>query len=230
MAISTPTAIGNNNTTGTSVTSLAITTTGNISAGDLVLVAIVNHGATSVLPTSVVDSGAANVYTLISIYEGTALATTIAYCSNAAAVASGGTITVSYASARHIAMVAYIVTGAATSAFDVSATNTQTTNTALTTATTAATAQNNELIFAAFGWSGARMLTAVAPYTAGTRVESAGATIRGVCAEWKIVSSTGTQIATATLNNTSVSGSVIATFKEAAAAAGTMTGMKYWGP
>jgi hypothetical protein len=223
MAIGNPVEIGRNHTTGTASTTLAITLATAVSAGDLIIVVAVNHNTAAVVATDVSDSGGTNAYTLITVANASACSALLAYQGNAAALSIGATITVTYPSARNIAAIAYKVSGAAASPFDVSATNAQASATALTVGPTGTTAQANELVIGCFTWSGTHTITAGNPYTAGTKEEST-TTIRGVAAEWKIVSATGTQTATATLNTASVGAHIVATFKEASGSTFTEAG------
>lgn len=214
MALGTPVDVGNNATTGTAVLSLALTLTADVAAGSLILVAIANHNSAAVVPDSVIDT-AGNTYTLISAANATAVSATLAYCTNAAPLASGDTITVTYSSTRNIAMRAYSVSGSASSAFDQSATNTAGTGTNASVGPTSTTTQADELIFAVFGYQNTRTFTPGSGYTAGTKTETTS-TIRGVVAEWKIVSATGAQTADGTWNTSTTYAGVVGTFKAAA--------------
>lgn len=214
MAIGTPADVGSNATSGTAVTSLAITLSSGIADGSLILVAIANHNSAAVVPDSVTDT-AGNSYTILSAANASAVTANLAYCANASALSAGDTITVTYSTTRHIAMRAYSVSGAAASAFDVSATNTAGSGSSASVGPTGTTTQANELIFAVFGYQNTKTFTAGATYTAGTKTETTS-TIRGVVAEWKTVSSTGAQTADGSWNASTTYAAVVGTFKEAA--------------
>ena len=212
MAIGTPADVGNNATTGTAVLSLSITLSAAIAAGSLILVSISNHNSAAVVPDSVTDT-AGNTYTLITAANSNAVTAVLAYCVGASALASGDTITVTYASPRHIAMRAYSVSGiVASSAFDVSATQAAGTGTAASVGPTSTTSQADELVFATWAYQNSRTFTAGSGYTAGTADETTS-TIRGRVAEWKIVAATGAQTADGTWNTSTTHAGVVATFK-----------------
>ena len=212
MAIGTPADVGNNATTGTAVLSLSITLSAAIAAGSLILVSISNHNSAAEVPDSVTDT-AGNTYTLITAANSNAVTAVLAYCVGASALASGDTITVTYSSARHIAMRAYSVSGiVASSAFDVSATNAAGSGTAASVGPTSTTSQADELVFATWAYQNSRTFTAGSGYTAGTADETTS-TIRGRVAEWKIVAATGAQTADGTWNTSTTHAGVVATFK-----------------
>lgn len=214
MAIGTPADVGNNATSGTAVTSLAITLSSGIAAGSLILVAIANHNSAAVVPDSVTDT-AGNTYTILSAANSNAVTANLAYCANALALSAGDTITVTYSVTRHIAMRAYSVSGAATaSVLDQQATNAAGTGTSASVGPTGTTTQANELVFAVFGYQNSKTFTAGGPYTAGTKTETTS-TIRGVIAEWKTVSATGAQTADGSWNSATTYAAVVGTFKEA---------------
>lgn len=214
MAIGTPTDVGNAATTGTAVLTFSITLTANIAAGSLILASIVNHNTAAVVPDSVTDT-AGNAYTLISAANSAAVTAALAYCSNALALSAGDTITVTYSTTRHIAMRAYSVSGIASSAIDVSATQTAGSGTSASVGPTGSTAQADELVFATWGYQNSRTFTAGSGYTAGTKDETTS-TIRGRVAEWKIVSATGAQTADGGWSSATTHAGVVATFKGAA--------------
>lgn len=95
MAIGTPADLGHTQVNGTN-TSLAITTTANILSGDLIVV-ISTGGSNSVNMSACTDSGGVNVYTVIAA-SATAPTSNVAYCANATALASGGSITATFPS------------------------------------------------------------------------------------------------------------------------------------
>lgn len=214
MAIGTPADVGSNATTGTVVTSLAITLSSGVAAGSLILVAIANHNSAAFVPDAVTDT-AGNTYTIVSAANSNAVTANLAYCANAAALSAGNTITVTYSTTRHIAMRAYSVSGAAASAFDQSATNAAGSGTSASVGPTGTTTQANELVFAVFGYQNSKTFTAGTGYTAGTKTETTS-TIRGVIAEWKTVSATGTQTADGSWNSSTTYAAVVGTFKEGA--------------
>jgi hypothetical protein len=217
----TPTDIGTNATTGTAVSSLSITTTSAIAAGDLILVAIANHNSAAVVPDSVTDS-AGNTYTLLTAANSSAVSAALAYCSNATALPAGGTITVSYSTSRHIAMRAYTVGTMATSAFDVSAANAAGSGTSASVGPSATTSQADALVVAVFGYQNSRTFTAGSGYTAGMKTETA-TTVRGVVAEWKTVAATGAQTADGTWSASTTYAGVVGAFKVNATSAKSAT-------
>lgn len=224
MAIGTPIELARNHSSA-AVSTLVLTLGAAVSAGDLILVVSVNHNTTTVVPSGVVDSGGVNAYTPVTVANSGGSGAMLAYCGNAGALAINDTITITWPSTRNVAAIAYKVSGAATAPFDVSATNPGASSTSLTTTATATTAQANELVMACFTWSGTRTFTGDVAngYTAGTKEESV-TTIRGVCAEWKVVSATGAQTALGTLNSASAYCGIVATFKEGGASTFTEAG------
>ena len=212
MAIGTPADIGNNATTGTAALTLSITLASGVAAGALILVSIANHNSAAVVPDSVTDT-AGNTYTLITAANASAVTATLAYCVNASALSAGNTITVTFSSTRHIAMRAYSVSGiAASSAFDVSATQAAGSGTSASVGPTSTTTQADELVFASWAYQNSRTFTPGTGYTAGTKDETTS-TIRGRVAEWKIVSATGAQTADGTWSASTTHAGVVATFK-----------------
>lgn len=119
MAIGTPTQIGTNQASGTS---LVITTTANIVTGDMVIVWC-GGGSNNTAPTSVSDSSG-NTYSLVAAGGATAEIIGVVFCVNAIALNSGGTITVNFggASANH-AVSAFKVSGMNTTLAEVRDTN-----------------------------------------------------------------------------------------------------------
>ena len=217
MAIGTPADCGNA-ATSSAQTSLSVTLSSAIAAGSLILVEISNHNSGTVVPDSVTDS-AGNTYTLISAANSSAVSATLAYCVNASALASGATVTANFPSSRNAAMRVRSVGGMATSsAFDVSAINASGSGTSASVGPTSATSQADELIYAVFAYQNSRTFTAGSGYTAGAQTEST-TTIRGVVAEWKIVSTTGAQTPDGTWDTSATYAAVVATFKGATATA-----------
>ncbi len=168
---------------------------------------------------------AGNTYTLISAANSSAVSATLAYCVNASALASGASVTANFPSSRNAAMRVRSVGGMATSsAFDVSAINASGSGTSASVGPTSATSQADELIYAVFAYQNSRTFTAGSGYTAGAQTEST-TTIRGVVAEWKIVSTTGAQTPDGTWNTSATYAAVVATFKGATATAKSASDM-----
>lgn len=214
MALSYVGTRGSNNTSATTSTTLAVAVTSAISGGDLIVVFISNHN--NVAPTSVTDA-ASNTYTLVNISNGTTVTGTIAYCANCSPLASGQSITATWASGRFASMIVHEFAGAASGAADKTATATGA-SASPSVGPTAATTQADELILGLFAYSNPHTFAAGAGYTALTGVESTG-TVRGVACEYKIVAATGAQTAAGTFNSSATYAGVIITIKQAAAGA-----------
>lgn len=128
-----PVDLGNNSTTPSSVTSLALTTTATINIGDLVVVGFgMNGSATNA--TACVDSGGVNTYAMIN-GSSSSPTTELAWSLATAQVNSGGTITCTGITATSLrkAITAFKVTPTIAPTIDgiapATVSNTSTTNT-----------------------------------------------------------------------------------------------------
>jgi hypothetical protein len=154
-AIGTPVALGSNSDNSTTTTKV-VTTVANINAGDLVLCVWTSNNT---LTPTFADSGAVNVYTVVSPNSSGANSVVYAYVANASAVASGGTITATYAStAARKGMTCVAVSGIATAnARDTLPASTTTSFTTTTTATninTGALTNPKNILFAGVNTTG----------------------------------------------------------------------------
>jgi hypothetical protein len=169
MAIGTPTSLGTAIAGTTAASSKVFTTNAAIVAGDLVVVAIGWYSSGGFTVSGVVDSGSTNSYvSAVSVSSGGGIPSGVAlyYVKNATALASGGTITVTWSgSVASQSIMAYRVTGIDTvSPLDKTSTAASASGGDLSVAT-GTLGQANEIIFGAAGG-----------YNVGTYTESSGFT------------------------------------------------------
>lgn len=204
-----------------SVTSVAYTLTTGVPAGALVVIAAGGGGGGQ----SAATDSKGNTYGVAGRVSGQANGGdhTLLYSVLTTALVSGDTITISKATAGSYQVTITAVTGATFSAqasvLDQTATVNPATGAAAATAAsigpTAATTQASELVFASFFLDGTP--TGVTPGTGyttdpnGLQPSSTGA--RGTWSEYRELSATGAQTATATVAPASHTAGVLATFK-----------------
>lgn len=216
MAIGTPVSLGTPVASSTSLTTIPLTTTSTVAAGDGIVVAI---GYTTGTVSSVADTNG-NTYTVDRVQLNGAAGVAIAACPQSAGLASGGVITVTYSVAqnrRYIA--AWSVSGLASPAIDKVTGANQFNATAWSSGATAALAQADEIVFGASIMHGVTSTsTAGATYT--ELADWTLAAIGSLTVEYKIVAATTAVTATGTWAAASGAdnATLVATYKGAAAA------------
>jgi hypothetical protein len=202
-----------------------------VPVGDVVLLAVAWSNDTAVIPTisSVVDEQG-NTYT-VDITAGTgsgAASVAIIRGTITTQLQASDTITVTIAAGRSRWMLqADHITGLDASPLDQTAANHATaSSTALSTGTTATTTQDDEFLYAVFGFGrgSSQNVTDVGGWDSTAQVSTTNpATPRGMQAAYTQVSATGAQQGTGTLSAAAASSGCIATYK-LAAPSGTITG------
>jgi hypothetical protein len=100
-----------------------------------------------------------------------------------------------------------------TSPKDATAHNAPGSSASLTTGATATTAQNYELLYAAFGFGTGRTITIPSGWSGGASVETTGGTDRALQTIWKYQTTAAAETATLTLNTASTYGGALVTYK-----------------
>lgn len=185
--------LGTGTTTASSTTTV-VTTTAAAAAGDAIVVAVTCNGA----PTATVTDSASNTYALDgSIANGTATGVFLFSARSIAALASGGTITVTYNTARTTATVqAHQLTGVGTGT-DGSGTGAPAASTSFATQAITTTAPK-DLIFAVFGMAGNNTAQTFTPgsgfTTAGASLAGLSTASRDMLTEYQVVTASGTTV------------------------------------
>lgn len=202
----------------TSATSVTITLTAGILAGHTLIGGICWEAAAGTIPTitSITDSRG-NTWTTTpddSVLASTTLAVAVIRARVATALQVGDTITITISAARSKwAIQLDEFDDVNTTPKDQTAHNAPGSSTSLTTGATAATAQNYELLYAAFGFGSGRTITIPSGWSGGASVETTGGTDRALQTIWKYQTTVGAETATLTLNTTSTYGGVLVTYK-----------------
>jgi len=216
-------------TSGSGTTTLSVTITGTVPAGDTLIASIATVNASfPVMYADAVDSRDNNWRFARSSYAtGTLTSAIIMYAhivwplssGDVWPLSSGDTVTFTFPdpvtrTAISIAQFNDALTADVNEVGDNGGTSTAT----LTTNATATTTDANELIFGAFALvSQSRIFTATNGFTGLTKVESSnGTNDRAIAPEYKYVSSTGTYTADGTLNLGSVYVGVVQAFRQVA--------------
>ena len=198
----------------------AVTLSAGISAGHTLIGAVCWEASAGSVPTisSIVDSRS-NTWTTtpdVSILAGTTLAVAIIRARVTTSLQVGDTITVTISTARtrwawQIDEFDDVNSGTPK---DQTASNAPGSSASLSTGTTSATAQNYELLYAAFGFGTGRTVTIPSGWSGGSQVAtSAGSTDRALQTIWSYQAAAGTEQGTLTLSSASTYGGVIATYK-----------------
>jgi hypothetical protein len=206
-----------------SATSRAFTLTGAASAGSKAFIDIAVGNPNSVTVNSVTDSRG-NTWTIEQqLNNGTTVKAARAYAQVGTALQVGDTITVTLsASSQRWSVVAYYFTGLVSSGpLDKTASATGS-STSPSVGPSATTTQADELVLACYGTT----TDAATAYGSNTliaqQVTAAGSTERRIVSTYRIVSSTGTQSASATLASSQLWVALLGTYK--AGTGGTVTG------
>ena len=214
--------------TGSGVLTRTSTVLKAIPTGHTVIGSLTNESSGSTTNLTITDTKG-NTYTVdTSVSDGTTTGTYIfsAQITNALAAGDVITLTVDDDKNRWLWNLEEFDSIVSSSWVDRTSTNTGN-STSLTTGTTAATTTANQLVFSTFSYSKGtptRMFTAGSGYTASpTLYTNAGSADRANANEWKFVTSSGTQVATGTLSNSSAAyTAAIATYKMTGAISGSI--------
>lgn len=205
-------------TQSTSAASVTITLTQAVLAGHTLIGGICWEAAAGSIPTisSIVDSRG-NTWTTTpddSVLASTTLAVAVIRARATTALQVGDTITITISAARSKwAIQIDEFDDVNTSPKDQTAHNAPGSSTSLTTGATATTAQNYELLYAAFGFGTGRTITIPSGWSGGASVETTGGTDRALQTIWKYQTSIAAETATLTLNTASTYGGVLVTYK-----------------
>lgn len=169
-----------------------------VPAGSMSIIAVCINQTVASPITSITDNSG-NTYTALPVNIGTAHETQVFYCLNMASAGNASTITVTPANSAYVwSAVWAIFSGVATSlAQDATATAIGT-GTSLSSGATSTTVQASELVIGAGGQSNNRPFTAAGGYTGIN--QAANGTSAAAFMEYLVVSSTGAQTATATID------------------------------
>lgn len=182
MPIGTPVGIGIGQGSTVASTTVAMTTTGNIVSGDLVVVAVFNN--TTLGPTATAVSDGTNSYTKATSLKTVNTDVSIWYAANATAVGSGGTITATFSGVGGSGSAASMAASRVTGILSVAALDKVASSAALASdTTTATTATLSEATEIAFGVSSVVSGSAGTGYTGAagfTNTSTSGATGNGV--------------------------------------------------
>lgn len=206
MAIGTPTSIGVGSFTGTvSGSSLTMTTSAAITAGNLVVL-VVAMGSNSTPTVSSISDGTNSYTKAFGITGGASTAILeIWYKANASAVGSGATVTVTLSGAMSGSSEGWVVQGYQVSGIDLTSpldkTNTVTTNSTTPSTSSGTLTVPNEIIFgASYNNNGARTYTTASGFT--SLLTPIGSFGRSLGIDYKIVASTSTVTYQPTWDNT----------------------------
>jgi hypothetical protein len=207
-----------------SASSVTITLTAAVLSGHTLIGGICWEAAAGSVPTisSITDSRG-NTWTTTpddSVLAGTTLAVAIIRARVTTALQIGDTITITISASRSkwaIQLDEFDDVNASTPK-DVTAHNAPGSSTSLTTTATATTAQNYELLYAAFGFGTGRTITIPSGWSGGASVETTGGTDRALQSIWKYQTTAAAETATLTLNTASTYGAVLVTYKATSAA------------
>ena len=218
MPIGTPQSVGNSGSVSTvGASTMPMITTAAISAGDLVVVAVYNNTTNGPSCTAVSDGS--NTYTKVTSVKSNVggADNSLWFCANAAAVASGATITATFSGVGGAGsagtLAAARVTGVvAVSPLDKNATNVTTGTTV--TATTAALSQSTEIAFGMASDTTGNAGTSYSGASGFTNLAIVGATGNGVMAfDYQILNSTAAVSYSPTYGGSASIAAVIGTFK-----------------
>lgn len=216
----TPTLVGTT-TSSTSGNSTTLTLSAGVAIGHTVILNCTTNNSPTTNPTPTVTDTRGNTWTVDAseVTTGANLNSYVVSSRLTTALQSGDIITFNMGENRtRFLLQAYdvpnIVSGTRVDA--ATSVNTGTSGTSQTTNTSAsATTNANDLIWALFSYtSNGRTYTVGSGYTAGTINEtSVGSADRGQWSEYKLVTSTGTQVATATISTASVYTAILVSYK-----------------
>ncbi|HKA36486.1 MAG TPA: hypothetical protein VKH43_06665 [Thermoanaerobaculia bacterium] len=211
------------------LTSLTINATGGVTAGHSIIVAWVTGGGTGLAPApSCSDSTGLNTYNLdVNLSNGTNPSLWICSSHNVAALSTTDTITVNFPSTTNAARATANEFSGLTSPLAIDQQHDGSGGTALpNSGDTPLTTQADEILFGAITFNGTnngQLSTPGTGYTLAGPVVQPAVPSRGLAAEYRIVSSTGTYHADATLTTGNFWLAAIATYKVAAAPTPTST-------
>jgi hypothetical protein len=193
-------------------TSMILTLTQNVSAGNTLIGGLSLEAAGGVLPTISVADSKANTWVIDNqVLSGVTVSTTIFRARITNAMLVGDTITLTSSNSRNRwAASVENFGGVEIAPVDVSASNAAT-SASINSGTTATSGGAPRLAFASFGYSMTRTFTALNSYTATPQVATAaGSSDRAVSNAYKYIYTTGTQQATGTLSSSGVySGAIV---------------------